>query len=106
MENKKTKLTISGSPKKSYKNIETSKSEGKKTVVIEKKTGKTINKTGSTKSFGSRPSSSSFKHGSYLKPNFLSKTPATPKSVEQDEKTAPSDAVANIVIIVSGQFGI
>ena len=37
MENKKTKLTISGNPKKSYKNIETSKSQGKNTVLIEKK---------------------------------------------------------------------
>ena len=37
MDNKKTKLTISGSPKKSFKNFDTSKSQGKKTVVIEKK---------------------------------------------------------------------
>ena len=36
----------------------------------------------------------------------LSKTPEIPKSVEQDEKTAPNDDVASIVIIVSGQFGI
>ena len=34
MENKKTKLTISGNPKKPIKNFETSKSQGKKTVVI------------------------------------------------------------------------
>ena len=34
MENKKTKLTISGSPKKTLKNFETSKSLGKKTVKI------------------------------------------------------------------------
>ncbi len=36
MENKKTKLTISGSPKKTFKNFESSKTKGKKTVVIEK----------------------------------------------------------------------
>ena len=36
----------------------------------------------------------------------LSKTPEIPKSVEHDEKTAPNDDVASIVIIVSGQFGI
>ena len=29
MENKKLKLTISGKPKKSFKNFETSKSQGK-----------------------------------------------------------------------------
>ena len=37
MENKKTKLTISGSSKKSYKNLDNVKSQGKKTVIIEKK---------------------------------------------------------------------
>ena len=37
MENKKTKLTISGNPKKSLKNISTNKSKGKNTVFIEKK---------------------------------------------------------------------
>ena len=36
MENKKLKLTISGKPKKSFKNFETSKSQGKHSVVIEK----------------------------------------------------------------------
>ena len=42
MENKKTKLTISGNPKKSFKNFDTTKSQGKKTVVIEKKTNKSL----------------------------------------------------------------
>ena len=37
MENKKTKLTISGNPKKTFKNLGTSKTQGKKTVIIEKK---------------------------------------------------------------------
>ena len=36
MENKKTKLTISGTTKKSIKNIGIAKTSGKKTVVIEK----------------------------------------------------------------------
>ena len=34
MENKKLKLTISGKPKKSLKNFETSKSQGKQSVII------------------------------------------------------------------------
>ena len=34
MDNKKTKLTISGSPKKSFKNLDSSKAKGKKTVII------------------------------------------------------------------------
>ena len=37
MENKKTKLTISGTPKKSFKNFDSNKNKGNKTVVIEKK---------------------------------------------------------------------
>ena len=37
MENKKTKLTISGSPKKSFKKFDSNKNKGNKTVVIEKK---------------------------------------------------------------------
>ncbi len=36
MENKKLKLTISGKPKKSFKNFETSKSQGKQSVIIDK----------------------------------------------------------------------
>ena len=36
MENKKTKLTISGTAKKSIKNIEIAKTQGKNSVVIEK----------------------------------------------------------------------
>ena len=46
MENKKTKLSISGSPKKSFKNFESSKTKGKKTVVIDKQQGRSFNKGG------------------------------------------------------------
>jgi translation initiation factor IF-2 len=61
MENKKTKLTISGSPKKSIKNFETSKAQGKKTVVIEKQPSRTFNKGNFNKPTGSKTSFSSFK---------------------------------------------
>ena len=37
MERKKSKLTISGNPKKSIDNIELAKSQNKNSVVIEKK---------------------------------------------------------------------
>jgi len=40
MENKKTKLTISGNTKKSIKNIEFAKNQNKNSVIIEKKSGK------------------------------------------------------------------
>ena len=44
---KKTKLTISGSAKKSIKNIEIAKTQSKNAVVIEKQTGKFPNRGGS-----------------------------------------------------------
>ena len=43
MENKKTKLTISGNPKKTVQNFSQSRPIGKKTVVIDKQQGKNIN---------------------------------------------------------------
>ena len=83
MDNKKTKLTISGSPKKSFKNLDSSKSQGKKTVIIDKKSGRSFNKPGFTKPFSSKPSSLSFKHGSSPKPNFPSKLSASTTDFER-----------------------
>ena len=40
MENKKTKLTLSGIAKKSIENIELAKTQSKNSVVIEKKSSK------------------------------------------------------------------
>ena len=49
MEKKKTKLTISGTPKKSFKSLDSSKSQGKKTVIIEKQSPKSFSKSGVSK---------------------------------------------------------
>ncbi len=57
---KKTKLTISGTVKKSIKNIEKVKTQGKNSVVIEKHSSKITGKSGS------------FKHG-FTKPKIGSK---------------------------------
>ena len=68
---KKTKLTISGTAKKSIKNIEVAKTQGKKTVVIEKQINKFSNKSGSFKSSSTKPKASSpFSRGAPLKPKF------------------------------------
>ena len=56
MENKKTKLTISGNSKKSYKDLTASKSQGKKTVIIEKQQSKPGVKTSFNKPSGFRSS--------------------------------------------------
>ncbi len=83
MENKKTKLTISGNPKKTFKNLGTSKTQGKKTVIIEKKTGKTSGKSGFTRTFNSRSSAPNFKHGISSKPNFPQKTSSSTSDFER-----------------------
>ena len=69
---KKTKLTISGNPKKSFKNFGTAKSQTKKTVIIEKQINKSINKSNFSKPFGSK-SSSNFKRGINFKSNLTPK---------------------------------
>ena len=68
MENKKTKLTISGNPKKSFKNFDSSKVQGKKTVVIERSVTKSTNKTSYNKSPVSRSAPYNHKKGSFIKP--------------------------------------
>ena len=82
MENKKTKLTISGNPKKSFKNFEISKNQGKKTVVIEKQSSKPAKKGNFNKSFSSKPSSS-FKRGVPFKPNLTSKISTSTSDFER-----------------------
>ena len=69
MENKKTKLTISGKPKKIFKDFENKKSQGKNTVIIDKQT-----KTGNFHNpVSSKSSSSGFKR-SYSKQVLAPKT--------------------------------
>ncbi len=69
MENKKTKLTISGNPKKSFKDFSSSKNTAKKTVVIDKKLNKPVNRGNFNKSFPSK-TSTNLKRGFQIKPNF------------------------------------
>ena len=67
MENKKTKLTISGNPKKTVQNFSQSRPLGKKTVVIDKQPGKNLYK-------GSYKKNDSFKKSSNFKKNTLSQS--------------------------------
>ena len=72
MENKKTKLTISGIAKKSIQNIEIAKTQGKNSVVIEKQPSKFPNRGGSFRPTGvkSKPSSSFERSTPPIKPTF------------------------------------
>ena len=83
MENKKTKLTISGSSKKSYKNLDSSKTQGKKTVIIEKRSAKPGIKNSFSKPGSSKPFLSKNKYGGNLKPNFSLKTPQLSSDFEK-----------------------
>ena len=71
---KKTKLTISGNPKKSFKNFGVDKTQGKKTVIIGKNSERPSGKGSFNKSFDNKPSINKFKNNLGLKTNFQNKT--------------------------------
>ncbi len=81
---KKTKLTISGSTKKSIKNIEIVKTQGKNSVVIEKHLNKSQSKGGSFRTGISKPKNTSiFNKGSIYKSNLVNKTPPITNDFER-----------------------
>ena len=73
MENKKTKLTISGNPKKSFKNFDSNKSKGKKTVIIDKQKSGHTNKGSFFKQSSSKSFTSGFKKEKNFKSDFVPK---------------------------------
>ena len=81
---KKTKLTISGSAKKSIKNIELAKTQGKNSVLIEKSKNKPPKKNSFFKhsSSKSKPIISS-NRGNSLKPSFGTKVPSAINDFER-----------------------
>ena len=84
MENKKTKLTISGSPKKSFKNFDSKNIQGKKTVVIEKQASRPQSQNkGSFNKPSAFKSSPNFKRGLSQKPNFTAKTGSSANDFER-----------------------
>ena len=82
MENKKTKLTISGSSKKSFKELGVNrdiKNKSKKTVVIDKKNNRSFNKSSGFKT----SQTTNFKSGTSFKSNFQGKPPSTTSDFER-----------------------
>ena len=96
MENKKTKLTISGSPKKSFKNFGQSKTHGKKTVIIDKQTNKFSGKSNYNRTSSSKTSSSNFKRNTPIKPNFAQKISSTTSSDFERRKLAEQRATKRL----------
>jgi translation initiation factor IF-2 len=86
MESKKTKLTISGTVKKSIKNIEIAKTQGKNSVVIEKPKNSFVKRTGSFRPAGTTTTTkptSSFTRGAPFKLSFGLKTPPITNDFER-----------------------
>ena len=92
---KKTKLTISGSAKKTIRNIEIAKTQGKNSRVIEKQAGKFTNRGGSFRPGAGKPkSTTSFNRGAPLKPSFapnLLQLQAILKEENWQSKEPPKD---------------
>ena len=95
MERKKTKLTISGSSKKTISNIELAKSKGKNSVIIEKKLGR----------FGNKPrfprtdkQETSFKSKPFItsKASVFSKPSPTPSNHFEKRKLAEQRATRRL----------
>ncbi|MDC0408115.1 translation initiation factor IF-2 [Candidatus Pelagibacter sp.] len=81
---KKTKLTISGTAKKSFKNIEIAKTQGKNSVVIEKQPSKFPSRSGSSRPGGFKPkTTSTFNRGAPVKPSFAPKSPPITNDFER-----------------------
>tara|TARA_B100001142_G_scaffold246977_1_gene246672 strand:+ start:472 stop:2703 length:2232 start_codon:yes stop_codon:yes gene_type:complete len=100
MENKKTKLTLSGIAKKSIENIELAKTQSKNSVVIEKKTSRYPNKgpftktySGKTSTHNNRPSSKSF---SEPRSAVFSKPTSSPISDFEKRKLAEQRATRRL----------
>jgi translation initiation factor IF-2 len=81
---KKTKLTISGTAKKSFKNIELAKTQGKNSVVIEKQPSKFPSRGGSSRPGSFKPkTTSTFNRGASVKPSFSPKSPPITNDFER-----------------------
>jgi len=95
MERKKTKLTISGSSKKTISNIELAKSKGKNSVIIEKKLGRFGNKPRFPKN---NKQETSFKSKSFItsKETVFSKPSPTPSNHFEKRKLAEQRATRRL----------
>ncbi len=92
MENKKTKLTISGGPKKSFKNIDSAKNQGKKTVIINRQSSKFLGKGKFSKGSGFKSTSTNYKKIDNFNTNFKINNPNSGISDFEKRKLAEQRA--------------
>ncbi len=92
MENKKTKLTISGGPKKSFKNIDSVNNQGKKTVIINRQSPKFQGKGKFSKGSGYKSTLTNYKKADNYKTNFKINNPNSGISDFEKRKLAEQRA--------------
>ena len=86
MENKKTKLTLSGIAKKSIKNIELAKTQSKHSVVIEKKPSKFAPKGSFSRPASVRSTPAASPKGSFVPRNTSSPKPSSPITNDYEKR--------------------
>ena len=94
MEKKKTKLTISGSSKKTMSNIEIAKTQGKNSVLIQKKSSRYTNKS----NFGNKNKKPYFspKTSTFPKKSVFSKPSINPSNDFEKRKLAEQRATKRL----------
>ncbi len=92
MENKKTKLTISGGPKKSFKKIDSVNNQGKKTVIINRQSPKFQGKGKFSKGSGHKSTLTNYKKVDNYKTNFKTNNPNSGISDFEKRKLAEQRA--------------
>tara|TARA_B100001057_G_scaffold472830_1_gene536528 strand:+ start:5088 stop:7304 length:2217 start_codon:yes stop_codon:yes gene_type:complete len=102
MENKKTKLTISGTVKKSIKNIEIAKNHGKNSVLIEKQGNKFSKKSNFKSTNYKQKSSSPYNKNLSFKQSSASKIPTSTNDFER-RKLAEQRATKKLKVINDNQ---
>ena len=93
---KKTKLTISGSAKKSIKNIELAKTQGNNSTLIEKKLNRSLNKGGSFRSSHSKSKNPPTFQRSVISKSSLIPKPSSGTSDFERRKLAEQRATKRI----------
>jgi len=105
MDNKKTKLTLSGIAKKSIKNIELAKTQSKNSVVIEKKPSKFAPKGSFSRPASVRSTPAASPKGSFVPRNTLSPKPSSPITNDYEKRKLAEQRATRRLKGESGEKG-
>jgi len=105
MDNKKTKLTLSGIAKKSIKNIELAKTQSKNSVVIEKKPSKFAPKGSFSRPASVRSTPAASPKGSFVPRNTSSPKPSSPITNDYEKRKLAEQRATRRLKGESGEKG-